>query len=458
MKLEEKIFELVIKPKSQDKDSQRQEYILNVLLTGVLAVATIALFVAAATYLVPPHNNRLENGLITLVFWISTFVLVVVSRLGHWKVTAWIFVLFLSLSAAFFCLRWGFGLAVAQLLFCATIVMAGVLLSARTALIFSGGISATVMGLAVLEGHGVIHPRSNWRLLPDSFDDAIAFAVIFSVIGLVAWLWNRETDASLKRARASEAELQKERDNLELTVAQRTHELKELQASRLLEMQPLAELGRIGASLIHDMSSPLTAASLQLELLGKTKQSRSLKVVHQNVDVLGKYLVAARKQLQHASEESYFDVPQELKQVINLLRYRARTTGVTLHVGRLAAAQLYGDPVKFHKIVANLIANALDASESAPHKDVFVRLRPQAKNLELSVKDYGVGIPESLLPHLFEPFYSTKKLSDVRGLGIGLAMVKQYVEQDFGGQIVVSSSAKEGTIFKLLFPLHGVKK
>ncbi|HPG37398.1 MAG TPA: HAMP domain-containing sensor histidine kinase, partial [Candidatus Saccharibacteria bacterium] len=273
-----------------------------------------------------------------------------------------------------------------------------------------------------------------------------------------AWLWNRETDASLKRARASEAELQKERDNLELTVAQRTHELKELQASRLLEMQPLAELGRIGASLIHDMSSPLTAASLQLELLGKTKQSRSLKVVHQNVDVLGKYLVAARKQLQHASEESYFDVPQELKQVINLLRYRARTTGVTLHVGRLAAAQLYGDPVKFHKIVANLIANALDASESAPHKDVFVRLRPQAKNLELSVKDYGVGIPESLLPHLFEPFYSTKKLSDVRGLGIGLAMVKQYVEQDFGGQIVVSSSAKEGTIFKLLFPLHGVKK
>jgi signal transduction histidine kinase len=37
-------------------------------------------------------------------------------------------------------------------------------------------------------------------------------------------------------------------------------------------------------------------------------------------------------------------------------------------------------------------------------------------------------------------------------------MVKQYVEQDFGGQIVVSSSSTEGTIFKLLFPLHEVKK
>ncbi len=454
-KYQSSLYRYFVKPRSGDRDSQRREYILNVLLLGLLGIATIALADAVIIFCTPPYYAHSDNFLSVLTFWFVTAALVIVSRMGHWRAASVALVLFLTAAATFFCTLWGIGLAVAQLLFGLTIVIAGVLFSAVAALLCTVCIGMIILLLHMLQEHGYMAPSVDWQAYAYTLDDAVAYIIIFIIIATVTWLWNRETDDSLKRARASEAELQKERDNLEIAVAHRTHELKELQASRLLEMQPLAELGRIGASLIHDMSSPLTTASLQLELLGKTKQSQSLKVVHQNIDVLGKYLIAARMQLQHASTESFFSVSQELKQVMHLLRHRARQMDVVMHVGALPGQKIFGDPVKLHKIVANLVANALDASEQTKRKEVFVKVTIEENQLELTVRDYGIGIPNSLLPHLFEPFFSTKKLSDVRGLGIGLAMVKQYVEQDFGGHIKVSSSRQEGTIFRIIIPIKG---
>lgn len=451
------LYRKFINPRSHGKDAQRREYILNILLCGSLAIGSIALVATVITYITPPYNTDVASGLFTGIFWLLLLALLFLSRRGYWRFGALIFVILIVANGVLFCVTWGFGLAVAELLFGLSIVVSGVLFSASISISISSVVAGLVLGLAYMQTNGIIIPKSSWRKSPDNFDDAIAYAVIFILIGIISWLWNRETDASLRRARSSEAELQKERDNLEITVAQRTHELKELQASRLLEMQPLAELGRIGASLIHDMSSPLTAASMQLEMIGKTKQSQSLKAVSQNIEILGKYLVAARHQLQHTSEETYFDVAAELQQVVGLLKHRARTLEVALHIGRLPKHNLYGDAVKFHKIVANLIANALDASESAARKDVYVKIVQKDDWLELSVHDFGIGIPESLMPHLFEPFYSTKKLSDTRGLGIGLAMVKQFVVHDFGGRIEVSSHPSKGTIFTVKFPQRRIK-
>jgi signal transduction histidine kinase len=72
--------------------------------------------------------------------------------------------------------------------------------------------------------------------------------------------------------------------------------------------------------------------------------------------------------------------------------------------------------------------------------------------LVIKVTDWGKGITPDELPKLFEPFYSTKS-KGFSGLGIGLAIVRQYVTDDFGGSIRVSSTRRLGTRFTVKLPI-----
>jgi len=114
------------------------------------------------------------------------------------------------------------------------------------------------------------------------------------------------------------------------------------------------------------------------------------------------------------------------------------------------SSKLYGDPVKFVQLVTNLVVNAIDAYPTAARQTekrlVQIQVAKRSPWLEIRVSDNGKGITAAQLPHLFEPFYTTKT-GRKRGLGIGLAMVKQYVEIDFHGSTEVSTLPSKGTQF-----------
>lgn len=252
--------------------------------------------------------------------------------------------------------------------------------------------------------------------------------------------------------RSKQIALARERDYLELKIRQRTQELEEAQLMRLLELQRFAEFGRISARLLHEVANPLTAASLNLNRLDH-RQSVALSQARQSLRQLERYVLAARKQLSNQSEPVIFSPQAEIRQLLTVLRPLARAERVQLELESSQSIKTLGDPVKFSQIVSNLVANAIDAyaQTSLPNRRVRIRLRTTAKWIELIVQDWGKGIEPNDLPQLFEPFYTTK-LSDQRGLGIGLAIVKQAVETDFQGRIAVSSTKNNGTVFKVKLP------
>jgi signal transduction histidine kinase len=454
----QRLYRLCIKPRSHDVDSQRREFILNTLLCGLVLLATTALLFTLFNFFVIHIGNRIDSVWLTFIFWLVVMMLLVVSRRGKPAIAALLFISFLLISGIQFAMVWGFRLAQAELVFALVIVVAGVLLTARLALIASGVVAAALMGVAFLQVGGWQLPLTDWEQQPYQYVDAVGYIAIFIAIGLVSWLSNRETDRSLSRARRSELALQKERDNLEAKVIERTHELEELQLARLLEMQPFAEFGRIGASLVHDIANPLTAANLHLEELNRQQHSALVQQVQRNLFHLERYLVAARKQLKRESDLKVFSVGSELRQVAHLLTHRARKVGMRIVVDKIANIKLYGDVVKFNQLIANLLANAIEAADVPANSNkevVHVQAHTKGKKVVIIITDYGVGIAPEDIDKLFEPFYSTK--STVRsGLGLGLSLVKQYVEYDFRGTINVSSDSDAGTIFRL--ELKGQKR
>jgi two-component system C4-dicarboxylate transport sensor histidine kinase DctB len=224
-------------------------------------------------------------------------------------------------------------------------------------------------------------------------------------------------------------------------------------AEELQKLQRLAELGRVSASLIHEISTPLTAAILELDnhLLGTQLDVRQAQ---RSLQTMRRYVEAARQQARYESLPSSFTLRAQIEQIKQLVRPIARSARVQLRFEPVPTCRLYGDPVKLQQVIVNLILNAIDAYRNdMSHgltRPVRVQFRISDKQLTIAVTDWGEGISAAQLPRLFEPFYSTKAES---GLGLGLAIVKQYVN-DFGGVIRVRTSRRHGTQFILTLPIQ----
>jgi two-component system cell cycle sensor histidine kinase/response regulator CckA len=111
------------------------------------------------------------------------------------------------------------------------------------------------------------------------------------------------------------------------------------------------------------------------------------------------------------------------------------------------------------QIVLNLVVNARDAMPNGGtitirlHNKTLRRARtlniPNGRYVLLEVEDTGTGIPPEVLPHIFEPFYTTKPMG--QGTGMGLAAVQGAVRQ-LGGYIEVRTEVDKGTCFSVYFP------
>lgn len=217
---------------------------------------------------------------------------------------------------------------------------------------------------------------------------------------------------------------------------------------KLLELERFAEIGRLNASLLHEISNPLTAAMLWLEQY-ENRHSPNIRHVRRSIRLLQRYVEAARQQIRRESEYRNFRVQPEIEQVKQVLVPLARHKGVRLRFGQANGYKLHGDPVKFQQIIANLVNNAIDSYETVPGRDnktVVVSFRKDQDFLLIGVSDKGCGMTDKQLSRIFQPFYSTKSKTG-RGVGIGLSVIKSYVETGFRGGIQVDNRRRQGTRF-----------
>jgi signal transduction histidine kinase len=132
----------------------------------------------------------------------------------------------------------------------------------------------------------------------------------------------------------------------------------------------------------------------------------------------------------------------------------AARRGVRLHVDGCTEAHsrgrpFLGDPVRIAQIVTNVLMNAI--RHTPPHSDVRITYRRWGTNLRFAVSDEGPGVDRSERVRIFEDGYRGRSVSLPPGSGIGLAIVKQFVEHH-GGTIGVSNGPLRGATFTIDLP------
>ena len=149
-------------------------------------------------------------------------------------------------------------------------------------------------------------------------------------------------------------------------------------------------------------------------------------------------------------KQDHFSLSQLVREVVE----RFRETGDhTIHFDD-ADRELYiiADQARIEQVLVNLISNAIKYSPNS--NEVEVRIRYERRQAYVSIKDYGIGIPEHAFESLFKKFYRVDN-SDTRqigGTGLGLSICKEIIESH-GGSIEVESTVGEGSTFTFTLDL-----
>ncbi|MES2436632.1 MAG: HAMP domain-containing sensor histidine kinase [Patescibacteria group bacterium] len=282
--------------------------------------------------------------------------------------------------------------------------------------------------------------------------------LILFIILAIAWVLNRAALGSFLSVSTTEGGLRTEQLRLEQKIKDQEKELAVLHQEKLAQLYRFAEFGKISSGIFHDLINPLTAISLNINQLDpanlqiiETKKyiQRALAASTQTQ----KIICALQNQLSFQNTNILFSPQKELENVLLLLGYKARRAEVHLQTKIKKVSELFGNPIRFQQIIANLISNAIDAYDgknSFSKKVIYISLSSYYSHLRVTIKDFGTGIPLSLVSKIFDPFFTTK--AHYKGMGLGLSSTKTFIEKDFNGNISIESVAGIGTKFIVELP------
>jgi signal transduction histidine kinase len=281
--------------------------------------------------------------------------------------------------------------------------------------------------------HATQHNERDTELIPDD-------AILGDEIGYI-----------MRSRNATVAQLRQHEDDLEAALR------------RLEEQDRLANLGLLSASVAHELNTPLTVLHGSIEKLRETttdlhtlERLSRMERVTLRLRKISEGLVDFARRRKQAME------PVKVRPLIDeawqLVAIDERSSDVEFTNETGADLEITGNADRLVQVFVNLLRNALDAVKSSncpAHCEIRVRSRSLIWNerpwVSVAVEDNGPGIPEDVLPEIFEAFVTTRL--DARGTGLGLAVTEGIVSQH-GGTIAAFNRKGGGATLEVRFPAH----
>ncbi len=237
-------------------------------------------------------------------------------------------------------------------------------------------------------------------------------------------------------------------------------EIRELERRRverqLFESEKLAAVGRLAASIAHEVNNPLEAIKNALYLMESgsegDKNSRFLEIARKETERVSHIIRQMLGFARRSGEVDWVEVNQLIEETLVLLEKKMRQLRIkvirdldeSLPKVRARADQL-------RQVILNLIINAQQAIQGGGEITISTSRYEQAlqPSILIQLSDTGVGINEDDVNRIFEPFFSSGK----KGTGLGLWVTQDIVRQH-GGRIEVASEAGRGTVFTIILQVE----
>lgn len=263
---------------------------------------------------------------------------------------------------------------------------------------------------------------------------------------------------------------------------------RELQQTQqhLVQSEKMASLGRLVAGVAHELNNPIsfvfgnmhalkrygTRITQYLERVSQELDSPALRELHDELRIdrilndieplidgtlegaervsdivqdLRRYSGGQREEL------SQFDLPAAIRKAVQWV-LKAERIKPEIHYQLPSKLKMVGRKGQLHQILINLIQNAADAMEKMEQQQLDIICDEHNDMIAIRIRDYGPGITEDHLPHIFDPFYTSKPVGQGTGLGL---YISYGLAQDMNGALSAHNHTDGGAEFVLSLPIDG---
>ncbi len=257
-------------------------------------------------------------------------------------------------------------------------------------------------------------------------------------------------------------ELQNWSQQLEYKVQKKSEELGQAH-SELINIERIASLGKLSLSVAHEINNPLSGILVytklvykqlniqELDPIKKESMLKHLKLIENETkrcgDIVKGLLDFSRKNQDGFEPKHLHEI---LHDIVELMAHPMKIANINFLSDFSANPEIiFCSPNQIKQACVAILVNASEAvSENG---EVLIRTyNPDNEHIRIDISDDGTGIPEQDIPHIFEPFFSTKE--DASGIGLGLAIVHGII-QNHKGRIDVISERGKGTTISITLPL-----
>lgn len=261
----------------------------------------------------------------------------------------------------------------------------------------------------------------------------VSVSIMFSLVVFVL------TFLLVKALRQKTIEIQRQKEDLEIIVQQKTNEL--------LQAEKLAAIGDLGARIAHDIRNPLTIIMNTFEII--KMKNRVDEKMSQHYDRVNKAIMRIAHQINdvmdfvkdnpiHAQKCLFSDIISEVLESTKIpdkVKLKIYDSDISLDC----------DFSKMIAVFKNLLLNAIQATNGTGK--ISIRILERNNSIIIEIEDSGPKIPDEVIPKIFDPLFTTKQ----EGTGLGLSVCKKIIEKH-AGTITVRNNENFGKTFSIVLP------
>ncbi len=320
----------------------------------------------------------------------------------------------------------------------------------------------------------LIAPVQNFIEVKFTIFEVIYISVVLSILGVIVYFYQIKMNQAANIILKQQNMLLDFNTKLETQVKDKTSQLRELndvlekridekvveliQKDKLITIQSKqAVMGEMIAMIAHQWRQPLSTITLEISNL----QLKRLLGEEMNCDMIDEKLGQISDTIVYLSDtiddfQTYFhpqkdlqeiDIDELMKKAINFVLPRLQKAHIKIVTQEVDKVNITTYVNELIQVMMILLNNAIDAllERKIDNPKIDILAQEDGDKILIAVEDNAGGISDKNLPHIFEPYFSTKAKN---GTGLGLYMAQMIVEKQFHGNITVESSSK-GTIFTI---------